>query len=71
MAMLNDFLGITIVQMIIGLFAWLFTGCGVLAAIDGDNRLFNWAKSAPLPLLYEITVLTWPYILWLWWKNRR
>ena len=69
---MSDLLGMTIVQVFIGLFVWFVVGCGVLAAIDDeDQRLFKWASSAPLPLLYEITVMCWPFIVWLWWKNRR
>lgn len=70
--MLNELSGMTIVQVLIGLFAWFLIGCGVLAAIDNeDQRLFKWAKDCPVPLGYELTIMAWPVILWLWWKNRR
>lgn len=69
---MNELLDMTVVQVFIGLFVWFLVGCGVLAAIDDkEKRLFNWAKSAPLPMLYELAVMAWPYILWLWWKDRR
>ena len=38
---------------------------------DEEQRLFRWAGSAPLPLLYEITVMCWPIILWFWWNEKR
>ncbi len=55
------------------MFIWIIVGCGVLAAIDDeDQRLFKWATSAPFKHpLYELTVMLWPYILWLWWKGKK
>jgi len=70
--MFNEFLGMTVVRVFIGLFVWFLIGCGALVAVDDeDERLFKWASSAPLPLLYELTVMAWPYILWLLWRDKR
>jgi len=54
-----------------GLFVWFVLGCAVLASIDHDAGLYRWASNAPLPFLYELIVMAWPYFLWLWWKHRR
>lgn len=44
---------------------WFFIGCCVLAAVDDEHQsLFKWAKEAPIPGLYELTVMAWPYVAW-------
>lgn len=46
-------------------------GCVVLATIDyKDQRLYRWAKSAPCEILFGVVVMAWPFILWLYFKER-
>ena len=69
--MLNELLSMTIVQVLIGLLVWFVIGCTVLAAIDDkDTSLYKWASNAPLPLLYELTVMAWPIILLFWIRRK-
>jgi hypothetical protein len=64
--------GIVIAWILIGWMIWCVIGCGVLAAIDDDEkRLFHWAKKSPIVGGYTIVVTAWPVILWMWWRSKR
>jgi hypothetical protein len=49
---------------VLGVFLlWWFIGIFVLSSIDReDNRLFNWASSCPILFGYELTILFWPIV---------
>lgn len=52
-----------------GLFTWFFLGCLVCEGIDdSEQRLFKWVSSAPFGLFVP-TVMAWPVLLWLWWRQ--
>jgi len=55
----------------VGLTVNLFVGCLVLAAVDKNERLFNWANSAPNDFIYYMTVQLWPIIVLFWFMPRR
>lgn len=48
---------------------WFIIGCGVLAFIDDNQMLFKWASSCPIPFGYELTVMAWPIILFIWMRK--
>jgi hypothetical protein len=51
------------------LIAWYVIGCGVLAAVDKREELFRWASQAPSELLYVLVVLSWPVVVWHYYRR--
>lgn len=49
--------------------SWYVIGCAVLAGIDKDSQLFEWAGRAPYRL-GGLVPLFWPVILFFYFKNR-
>lgn len=67
-----EILTLTPVRWALGLLIWFVIGCAVLATIDDENEsLRKWAFRAPFLFLYEIIVMSWPIILFFWYRKRR
>ena len=50
---------------------WFYIGNMMLDLTDETicRDLFKWAKRYPFPLLYQIAVMCWPYMLFRWKKQ--
>lgn len=53
--------------VLVGIVAWQFIGCFVLAALDGpkgmNGRLLEWVKACPISG-WGVGMMLWPYVIW-------
>ena len=61
----------TIISYFIIAIAYTIIGCSILAFIDRDKQLLNWAKSFPIEGLgVPLVIMAWPIILYFYIKNK-
>lgn len=61
---------ILFLQILVIWFVWYIVGCGVLAAIDKDDRLLEWSKNCPLPGGHLLVVTFWPAVIYFYFRKK-
>lgn len=57
----------TIVRILFFICMWILIGSFVLSAIDDEKRrLFHWANNCPILLGYEMLLILWPVVFFIW-----
>lgn len=59
----------TILWIIAGWTVLHVIGAGVLAAVDTDERLYQWSRSAPNRLLTGLVLTLWPITLLVYFRK--
>lgn len=59
----------TLLHVLFGILVWYILGILVLAWIDKDGRLFNWASTAPILWFFHGVILLWPVVVWAYYRD--